>query len=229
MTDRNKQELIIILDRSGSMQTIKRDMEGGFQTFMSSFRERSDLGRVLVSLYQFNDHYQPVFMEMDARDVPPLWLDPSGSTSLLDAIGRTINSVGARLAARPEHERPGTVVFMIITDGEENSSHEFNRDQIRRMIEHQEQKYSWKFMYLGAGPSTFADARDYGIKTRGMYQHNSLGTYGMMRVASAGLGEYFAQSSAGVIGADLSLNAEPGVVIDQNDLDPKIKISSSLP
>jgi hypothetical protein len=84
-------------------------------------------------------------------------------TALLDAVGRAIGDTGLRLHRMPENERPGLVLFVIITDGLENSSHEFNCDQIKQMIEHQKQVYSWQFTFLGANQDAFAEAGKMGI------------------------------------------------------------------
>ena len=75
---------------------------------------------------------------------------PRGSTALYDAIGRTINEVGARLAATPEPDRPGKVIVAILTDGQENASTEFSRETIATMISHQQKAYAWEFVFLAA-------------------------------------------------------------------------------
>ncbi len=85
------------------------------------------------------------------------------STALLDAVGRAINETGGRLEALPETERPGLVVFVITTDGEENSSKEFTREQVKKMIAHQQEAYKWQFTFLAANPEAFAEAGGMGI------------------------------------------------------------------
>lgn len=97
------------------------------------------------------------------KDVPKYTLVPRGMTALLDAVGRAINEAGCRLAAIPEDQRPGLVVFVIVTDGQENSSHEFTRAQIKEMIERQQSVYSWQFTFLGANQDAFAEAGSLGI------------------------------------------------------------------
>ena len=89
-----------------------------------------------------------------------------GSTALLDAVGRTINAVGARLGATPEEERPAHVVFVITTDGMENASCEYTAKQVREMVEHQQQKYSWQFVFLGANMDAVSEARNLGISAK---------------------------------------------------------------
>jgi hypothetical protein len=84
-------------------------------------------------------------------------------TALLDAVGRAINETGERLSQMADADRPGLVIVAIITDGEENSSHEFTKSQIKDMIQHQTNKYSWQFTYLGANQDAFAEAQGIGI------------------------------------------------------------------
>jgi hypothetical protein len=83
---------------------------------------------------------------------------PDGGTALLDAIGRTIDETGARLAAMPEAERPGKVIIAILTDGEENSSRTFTWAQISDKIRHQQEVYKWEFLFLGANQDAIATA-----------------------------------------------------------------------
>jgi hypothetical protein len=82
---------------------------------------------------------------------------------LLDAIGRTIDEVGKRLAATPESDRPGKVIFAILTDGEENSSRRFTKHQVFDMIRHQQEKYAWEFIFLAANQEAIATAAGIGI------------------------------------------------------------------
>jgi hypothetical protein len=233
MTDRNLSELIIILDRSGSMSTIRSDMEGGFASFM---RDRhNDKTEVRVSLYQFDDQYDVVYEQRPAREIHHLHLEPRGSTALYDAIANTITRVGQRLARTPEERRPGAVVVMIITDGEENSSREYSgyhggAAKIRAMIEHQEGKYSWKFLYLGADARAFQEAADIGIKAQRSvkYTANAVGTQAIWSSSSSGIGEYYAARSAGLIGADLNLAPQEGIEIGGvQAVEPAVKIDSS--
>ena len=88
---------------------------------------------------------------------------PSGSTALLDAIGMTIDEVGKRLSDMPESDRPGKVLFCIITDGQENASTKYSGSKIKEMIELQRNTYSWEFMYLGANQDAFAVSGGLGI------------------------------------------------------------------
>ena len=88
---------------------------------------------------------------------------PRGSTALLDAIGRTIDATGVRLAALPEAERPDKVMVVIITDGEENASVQYTRAQIFSMITLQQDVYHWSFLFLAANQDAIAAAAAVGI------------------------------------------------------------------
>ena len=237
MTDRNLSELIIILDRSGSMASIRSDMEGGFKSFIAD-RHR-DVTDVRVSLYQFDDVYETVYERQPARSIERLNLEPRGSTALFDAIARTINTVGQRLASTPEELRPGAMVVMIITDGMENASREYRRDlggaaRIRQMIQHQEQKYSWKFLYLGADAAAFQEAADIGINPMrsAKYTADHLGTQALFASSSNAIGAYYSARSSG-LDADLNLTAQPGLEVGPAGAgviqppDPLIKVDSS--
>ena len=116
----------VILDRSGSMETIRNDVIGGFNTFLD--KQKATPGEGTISLYRFDDQYETVYQGVNLKDARNMTRDdlvPRNGTALYDAIGRTINSVGARLSALPESERPDQVLVMILTDGQENASKEF--------------------------------------------------------------------------------------------------------
>lgn len=148
MTDPTYTHVFFLLDRSGSMQSIKSDTEGGFAAYIEELAKGD--GTCRVSLAQFDTSYDHVFHDIDVRAVRPISLEPRGGTALLDAIGRMVHEAGSFLAGKPEEQRPGTVIVGIMTDGMENSSQEWTYDAVRRLIEQQEGQYSWTFMYMGA-------------------------------------------------------------------------------
>ncbi len=116
---------------------------------------------------QFDTDYEFIHKGVAIGSVPKFKLVPRGSTALLDAVGRAINETGARLGAIDESQRPGLVVFVIVTDGAENSSKEFTRPKIREMIEHQQSAYKWQFTFLAANQDAFAEAATLGIAQAG--------------------------------------------------------------
>lgn len=169
-------EIIFVLDRSGSMSTIKIDTEGGFNTFIEE--QKKAAGEVKVSLYQFDDKYETVYEGKPIKDVPALNLVPRNWTALLDAMGKTINNVGARLADTPEEQRPAKVIVVFMTDGGENASKEYTRDSVMKKIKHQEEVYNWNFVFIGANQDAIATAASVGINAKNAmtYTGNALGT-----------------------------------------------------
>jgi len=161
-----KTEIICIIDRSGSMSSIKNDAIGGFNSFL---QEQKDFpGEATLTLIQFDDEYEIVHENRKIEEVPELTAltyQPRGCTALLDAIGRTVDSTGKRLANMEEGNRPEKVIVAILTDGEENSSREYSSSKVKEMIEHQKEKYNWEFIYLGANQDAFAEASKIGISS----------------------------------------------------------------
>lgn len=148
MTDQTLTHVYFLLDRSGSMQSIKTDTEGGFAAFIDEQRQAP--GTCRVTLAQFDNSYEEVYAELAVADVPALDLQPRGGTALLDSMGHLITDAGARLAALPDDERPGTVIVAIMTDGHENASREWTHPAIKALVEQQTDQYGWEFMYMGA-------------------------------------------------------------------------------
>src|SRR6476659_9011706 len=148
MTNTDLTHLYFLLDRSGSMNTIVEDTVGGFDAFIAE--QRKTAGECTVTLAQFDDAYEEVYVDRPIAEVPSLVLAPRGTTALLDSIGRLVVDAGKRLAAMPEGRRPGTVIVGIMTDGMENASREWTHDQVKQLIERQTDVYQWQFLYLGA-------------------------------------------------------------------------------
>jgi len=158
-------DITMVIDRSGSMESIRTDAEGGINTFIES--QKSEPGEALLTLVQFDTEYEFVHKGVPIGTAERFRLVPRGSTALLDAVGRAINETGARLGMMDEAKRPGLVVFVIVTDGAENSSKEFTRDKIREMIEHQQSAYKWQFTFLAANQDAFAEGATLGIAQAG--------------------------------------------------------------
>jgi hypothetical protein len=160
----NLSEIICIIDRSGSMESIKSDAIGGFNSFISE--QKKGPGEANVTLVLFDDQYDIIAAGTPLDQIVPLNEDtfvPRASTALFDAIGKTLVDVGARLAATPESKRPGNVIVAILTDGEENASHVYSREKIAAMIQHQRDVYSWEFIFLAANQDAVATASQISI------------------------------------------------------------------
>lgn len=157
-------EIAMVLDRSGSMAEMKPEAVGGFNAFLQSQQQLP--GEAKLTLVLFDHEYIVAYDGRPIKDVSPLddhTYVPRGTTALLDAIGRTINTIGERLDKTPEPERPGKVIVAILTDGLENASQEFKPKQIRSMIEHQRIKYAWEFVYLGANQDAIEVGESIGV------------------------------------------------------------------
>jgi len=164
MTQENFTAIAVVLDRSGSMNAIRDDTIGGFNTFLAQQKEAE--GDAVFTLAQFDNEYEVVHDFVDINDVPELdakTFVPRGGTALLDGIGRTITELGAKLDNMVEEDKPSSVVVVVLTDGEENQSREYTRDQIFEMITEQTEKYSWEFIFLGAGQDAIAVGQSYGF------------------------------------------------------------------
>jgi hypothetical protein len=161
MTDPRKALIAVLLDRSGSMESIKSDTEGGFNAFIAE--QHKQPGEVNVTLAQFDTEYEVVYANKSVGDVPRLDLQPRGGTALYDSLGRLITDVGAGLAATQEDDRPGKVIVVVMTDGHENSSTEWTHDAVSSVIRRQERDYSWEFVFLGANMDAVAIGQQLGF------------------------------------------------------------------
>lgn len=188
-------DLTILLDRSGSMSSVKADMEGGFNDFMESQKKLP--GELRVSLYQFDTEYERVYASLDVKEVPKLHLHPRGMTALYDALGRAIDDTGDRLRRMAEKDRPGKVMFMVITDGCENASKERTSEQVKKLVERQEKEWAWTFVYLGANVDAFAAGASIGVAHThaANYSPTAGGIQNMMHVNSIKMASYRAASS----------------------------------
>lgn len=157
-------DVTLVLDRSGSMNSVREATIESFNGFLES--QKHGAGVATISLIQFDDQYEPVYAVRPIAEAPPLsrkTYQPRGSTALLDAIGRTIEETGQRYAAMPEAERPGAVVFVTLTDGFENASTQFTMARINERIAHQRDVYGWQFVFLAANQDAIATAAGMGI------------------------------------------------------------------
>lgn len=152
-------EIAYVLDRSGSMQSLASDAIGGFNAFISNQKQVE--GRANFTLVLFDHEYLVVHKSEDIQQVPELDAKtyvPRGQTALLDAVGRTIDDLGAALASLPEAERPAKVIVAIFTDGLENASRVYTTERLAASIQHQQDKYNWEFLFLAANQDAIATA-----------------------------------------------------------------------
>lgn len=193
MTKANFTSINVVLDKSGSMGGLTNDTIGSFNKFIA---EQKDVpGEAVFTLCTFADHSTIVHDFVKLATVPDLntkSYSPGGNTALLDALGSTINHVGAKLAAMPEDERPEKVIFLVITDGEENVSREFKKEQIKSMVEHQKDVYNWEFVFIGANIDAFHGGQSMGFTAANSVSYNATkgGTHQLYSSISSNMRSY---------------------------------------
>ena len=158
----NLTELVIIIDRSGSMHGLEKDVIGGFNSLI---KEQAKEGEVKVTTIFFNDKIKFIHEQVDIQEI--ILLEdkdyiPSGCTALLDAIGDGISFIKASHSKLKEEEIPAHTIFSIMTDGMENSSNEYTYSRIKDMIELQK-KCGWDFIFQAANIDVAKEADRLGI------------------------------------------------------------------
>lgn len=180
----NKTDIILLIDKSGSMTFIKDAMESQLAEFI--IQQKGLEGEAYINIFQFDNRFEQTTSYRNLKDfTDKIIIRPDGSTALYDAMAKSINLTGERLSNTDENERPSKVLFVVITDGEENSSKEFNCDKIKSMVEHQTQKYNWNFLYIGANQDAVLNAGNIGIINSTNYMATTLGVADMTRNLSA--------------------------------------------
>lgn len=167
-----KTHIICILDRSGSMSSIMNDSIGGFNTFLKQQKELPDEATITIAL--FDDKYELIYDNVDIKKAKELtsaeWY-PRGMTALYDAIGKTINTEKANFAKLGDN-KPNKVLVCIVTDGYENSSREFNVDDIKSLIKDCE-KQDWNFIYLAANQDAFDVGSSFGVSAGNTFTYTA--------------------------------------------------------
>ena len=158
-------ELVFILDESGSMSGMEADTIGGFNSMID--KQRREAGTAYVSTVAFSNESRVIHDRVDLDQVAPLTRRdyvPSGCTALLDALGGAIHHIGnVHKYARPE-DVPEHTIFVITTDGMENASRRFTYREVQKMVKHEQKKYGWEFLFLGANMDAISAARSFGIR-----------------------------------------------------------------
>jgi len=186
----NYTHITLVLDKSGSMQTILKDTLGGFNAFLAGQKETAKEGDTF-SLLQFSTDQNFTYKLARIQDVAELTNKtyiPAGGTALLDAAADTIRDLGKHFASLKESDRPGKVIFVILTDGEENASHRTTKDMLNALITEHTNIWKWEFVFLGANQNAIAEAAKYGIAA------GSSLTFGANKLGVAGTYESLTRS-----------------------------------
>lgn len=197
--------ITFVIDRSGSMSSCWADTIGGIKSFIQDQKKNKE--KCTFSLYNFDNVIEQNLdftdLQLVSEAVEDFGISPRGGTALYDAIGKAISETGSKLKSINEKDRPGRVIFVVQTDGQENSSKEYKASNIKKLVKEQTDKYSWQFQFIGADERSVLDATDilgFNSQNTAFYNtSNSKGTFDMLNSKlglsrSAGYAEY----SAGV-------------------------------
>ena len=163
--NKNLTEIVFILDRSGSMAGLENDTIGGFNAMVE--KQKKEPGEAVLSAVMFSDDSTVIYDRADIRNVEPMTdrqYFVGGCTALLDAIGGAVHHIGNVHKYAREEDRPGKTIFVITTDGMENASRFYSYKEVQRMVKHEQEKYGWEFLFLGANMDAISAARSFGIR-----------------------------------------------------------------
>lgn len=162
---KNLTEIVFILDRSGSMSGLEADTIGGYNSMIS--RQKEENGDAFISTILFDDRTEVLHDRVSLKQVQPITERQyyvRGCTALLDAIGGAVHHIGTVHKYCREEDRPEKTIFIITTDGMENSSHIYTYKKVKRMVERKKEKYGWEFLFLGANIDAIETAGRFGIQ-----------------------------------------------------------------
>ena len=181
-------EVVCIVDRSGSMQTIHGDVIGGINSFIEE--QKKVKGKANLTLIEFDDKYNVIQSRQDlqkAKEVTKEDFKPRGMTALNDAIGKAVTE----FVALKEANKINKAIFCIMTDGQENASTEFkSKAALKALTERVQKEYDWQFVYLAANQDAFAEGSQYGFTTNMNYAANAQGVASALRSYSANVTSY---------------------------------------
>ena len=173
-------EIVFILDKSGSMSGLESDTIGGFNSMLQ--KQKKEEGEAYISVVLFNDDSDVIYDRVPIEKVEPMndrQYSVGGCTALLDAVGGAVHHISNVHKYAREEDKPERTLFIITTDGMENSSHEYSYDKVKKLIEKEEKEYGWEFLFLGANIDAVEVASRVGIKANRAVNYECDG-YGTM-------------------------------------------------
>jgi uncharacterized protein YegL len=208
-----KTMICLVLDRSGSMSGRVQDVVGGVNTFLENQKKMDEPAS--IAMVRFDTEYERFLPMGELKTCEPITrkdFQPRGSTALLDAVGKTITTLDEDWA----REQPDRCILMIVTDGEENSSHEYTKERIKNMIQARQDSGKWAFIYLGANVDAFHEASSMGISGQNTagFTNTQAGNAKMYAAASASIGRMrmTGQTVAHNLNRNIGEDDDPGVM-----------------
>lgn len=182
--------LVLVVDRSGSMASIKGDMEGGIGQLLAD--QQAQPGECRVTITQFDNVFEVVSDFLPIDEVPAYQLIPRGATALLDAMGRTMGIVEEQMSKLKKADRPGQVVFAVITDGLENASREWDKARVMAEVKRLGDEKGWQFTFLGANQDAIHEGASLGVGASSSltYQASPAGVQAAFASASRAASRY---------------------------------------
>ena len=157
-------EIVFILDRSGSMSGLEMDTIGGYNSMIAKQKEQE--GEALISTILFDNVTEVIHDRVPLSKVEPITEKEyfvRGSTALLDAVGGAIHHISNIHKYAREEDVPEKTLFIITTDGMENSSRQYSYDKVKKMVEKKKAKNNWEFIFLGANIDAVSVANKIGV------------------------------------------------------------------
>lgn len=170
MPKENYTHVAVVLDRSGSMSVIRKDVVLGLRDFIE--RQKAEKGEATFTLAQFDNDYEMIYDMIPLQDVKDIGLIPGGSTALLDAMGTTMEQVRNKIIDMKEEDRPSKAVFVFITDGEENASKTYSKTRVFEMIEalKNDKTTQWDVVFMGATQESIQEGGSLGVRSASTMQ-----------------------------------------------------------
>ena len=195
-------QIICILDRSGSMRELASDTIGGYNSFLE--KQKKEPGTAEVTTVLFDDRYEKIVDAINLQNVPEMTSKEyyaRGMTALLDAVGRTITSTLGRMANEGICPAKRRVLVLIMTDGQENDSKEYNKASVKAMIDKTTEEYKWNYVFMGANIDSVAEAESIGISAKHAvnYDHDASGVARSFERMDAAVSEMRETGSVGEV------------------------------